>query len=218
MYFDVDALEPAQSYKLLTATVLPRPIAWVVSADAAGVLNAAPFSFFNCFGGHPPVVCIGIGRQRRIKDTRANIEARGEFVVNLVPESLAEAMNVTAVDFPAGHDELAIAGLATLPSRKVAVPRIVGSPVALECRLQQRLEISGGSCIVVAEVVAVHIDDAAVLSRERCHIDSARLQLIGRMQSPGGYVRTTDTFSMRQLDFEAWQAAQRAPGPGGEAE
>jgi len=93
MYFDISALDGRRSYKLLTATVVPRPIAWVVSADPDGRVNAAPFSFFNCFGGHPPVICVGVGnRGGGPKDTLANIQARREFVVNLVPEALAAAI------------------------------------------------------------------------------------------------------------------------------
>jgi flavin reductase (DIM6/NTAB) family NADH-FMN oxidoreductase RutF len=207
MYFDVSALDAPRSYKLLTATVVPRPIAWVVSADAQGRVNAAPFSFFNCFGGHPPVICVGVGnRGAGPKDTLANIEARREFVVNLVPEALAEAMNLTATDFPAGHDELQLTGLATVPSQQVSVPRIAASPVALECRLKQVIAIEPASNIVVAEVLAVHVADAAVINAERCYIDTAKLMLIGRMQSPGGYTRTRDAFSMRLLDFGEWQA------------
>jgi flavin reductase (DIM6/NTAB) family NADH-FMN oxidoreductase RutF len=212
MYFDISALDDRHSYKLLTATVVPRPIAWVVSADAQGRVNAAPFSFFNCFGGHPPVVCVGVGgRKGGPKDTLANIEARREFVVNLVPEALAAQMNATATDFPAGHDELAIAGLATAPSQRVSVPRIAASPVALECRLKQVMAIDRHANIVVAEVVAVHVADAAVLDAGRCHIDTAKLQLIGRMQSPGGYTRTRDAFSMRQLDYAEWRSAHGEP-------
>ena len=209
MYFDISALDAARSYKLLTATVVPRPIAWVVSADAQGRLNAAPFSFFNCFGGHPPVICVGVGnRSGTRKDTLANIEARREFVVNLVPEALAAAMNDTATDFPAGHDELRITGLDTAASSRVSVPRIAASPVALECRLKQVIPIEPASNIVVAEVLALHVADAAVMDAERCWIDTAKLMLIGRMQSPGGYTRTRDAFSMRQLDFAEWQATR----------
>ncbi|HEY2979173.1 MAG TPA: flavin reductase, partial [Burkholderiaceae bacterium] len=142
------------------------------------------------------------------KDTLANIQAQREFVVNLVPEALAAAMNDTATDFPQGHDELQIAGLATEPSRRVAVPRIAGSPVALECTLKQVIAIDRNANIVVAEVVAVHVADEAVKDAGRCHIDTAQLQLIGRMQSPGGYTRTRDAFSMRQLDFAEWQATR----------
>jgi flavin reductase (DIM6/NTAB) family NADH-FMN oxidoreductase RutF len=209
MYFDISTLDMPRSYKLLTATVVPRPIAWVVSADAQGHVNAAPFSFFNCFGGHPPVICVGVGnRDGAPKDTLANIRARREFVVNLVPEALAEAMNVTATDFPPGHDELQITGLTTVPSSRVSVPRIVGSPVALECTLKQVMPIDRNANIVVAEVVAVHVADEAVMDAERCYIDTAKLKLIGRMQSPGGYTRTRDAFSMRLLDFAEWQATR----------
>jgi len=212
MYFDIASLDGRRSYKLLTATVVPRPIAWVVSADAQGRINAAPFSFFNCFGGHPPVVCVGVGnRGGAPKDTLGNIQARREFVVNLVPEALAAAMNDTATDFPHGHDELQITGLATAPSRQVGVPRIAASPVALGCRLKQVIAIDHNANIVVAEVVAVHVADEAVKDAERCYIDTAKLQLIGRMQSPGGYTRTRDAFSMRLLDFDEWQAARGDP-------
>jgi len=207
MYFDISALDGHRSYKLLTATVVPRPIAWVVSADADGRVNAAPFSFFNCFGGHPPVICVGVGnRGGGPQDSLANIQARREFVVNLVPEALAAAMNDSATDFPAGFDELRIAGLTTAPSLQVAVPRIADSPVALECRLKQVIAIDRNANIVVAEVVAVHVADDAVIDAAKCTIDTAQLTLIGRMQSPGGYTRTRDAFSMRQLDFAEWQA------------
>lgn len=209
MHFDIQALDPARSYKLLTGTVVPRPIAWVVSMDAAGVLNAAPFSFFNCFGGHPPVVGIGVGRPGgRAKDTLANIRTRGECVVNLVSDRLAAAMNTTAVNFPPDWDELSVAGLATAPSSQVAVPRIAASPVALECRLWQEVDLPPSSTLVLMQVVAVYVADEAVLNAERCYIDSTRLDLIGRQQSPGGYTRTRDHFTLRQLDFAEWQAQQ----------
>lgn len=215
MYFDIDQLTAALSYKLLTATVVPRPIAWVVTADADGTPNAAPFSFFNVFGGHPPAICLGIGQRRQgDKDTLANMRSRGEFVVNLVPEQLVEAMNVTAVDFPAGWNELEHAGLAVAPCEKVSLPRIAQSPVALECRFKEALAVDAGTSghIVIGQVVAVHVLDEAVVDAARCHVDSSKLKLIGRMQSPGGYVRTRDTFGLRQMDFAEWQAAQAGKG------
>ena len=103
MLFDFAALSPDNRYKLLVATIVPRPIAWITSLDAEGGLNAAPFSFFNALVGDPPIVGIGIGGRHagraagRWKDSAANIRARGEFVVNLVPYDLREAMNVTAI-------------------------------------------------------------------------------------------------------------------------
>ncbi|MEZ5652523.1 MAG: flavin reductase family protein [Burkholderiaceae bacterium] len=209
MYFDPDRLATTDCYKLITASVVPRPIAWVVSRNPEGVLNAAPFSFFNAFSGSPPMIAIGIApHPDREKDSYANIQAQGEFVVNLVPFALAEAMNTTAVDFPAGHDELAAAGLETVPCEKIGTPRIAGSPVAFECRLQQIVDINAPNRLVVGRVVAIHIDDAAVLDAERCYIDSTRLDLIARTRSPGGYVRTTDAFEMPMRKYAQWQAEQ----------
>jgi flavin reductase (DIM6/NTAB) family NADH-FMN oxidoreductase RutF len=213
MYFDIEKLDGPLSYKLLTATVVPRPIAWVVSADAQGTVNAAPYSFFNFFGGFPPVVCIGIGRSHgrgrpERKDTLANIQAGGDFVVNLVPEELVQAMNITATDFPPAWSELEAAGLETMPSEKVKPPRIARSPVAIECRLRQVLEIDTTGHLVLGHVVAVHVRDEAVVNAERCYIDSAKLNLVGRMQSPSGYIHTADTFKLVQMDFATWQASQ----------
>src|SRR5215475_14619517 len=134
MLFDIAGLSGSERYKLLVATITPRPIAWVVSQNAAGRLNAAPFSFFNAFSGEPPVVGIGVSSHEpgRPKDTRRNIRETGEFVVNLVSEEAAGAMTITAIEFEAGVDELAQAGLKTLPSVRVKPPRIAISPVAME--------------------------------------------------------------------------------------
>lgn len=205
MHFDIEQLDARRSYKLLTATVVPRPIAWVVTLDAAGKTNAAPFSFFNFFSGFPPVICLGIGRRGAgDKDTMANIRARGEFVINVVSEELMEAMNVTAVDFPPEFDELKEAGLATEPSSKVKPPRIAASPVAIECRLKDVLEVDITGFIVIGHVAAMHIRDEAVVNAEKCYVDTGKLNLVGRMQSPGGYVRTTDRFTLPMRGFEAW--------------
>lgn len=205
MYFDIEQLDGPRSYKLLTATVVPRPIAWVVTLDAAGQTNAAPFSFFNFFSGFPPVICLGIGRRgSRDKDTMANIRTHGEFVINLVPQALVEAMNVTAIDFPPEFDELKEAGLATAPSSKVKPPRIAGSPVAIECALKDVMAIDDTAFLVVGHVRAMHIRDDAVVNAGKCYVDTAKLDLVGRMQSPGGYVRTTDRFTLPMMGFEEW--------------
>jgi flavin reductase (DIM6/NTAB) family NADH-FMN oxidoreductase RutF len=215
MYFDVAALEGGLCYKLMTSLVVPRPIAWLVTNNGAGGQNAAPFSFFNCFSGNPPVLCIGIGRPAdRRKDSLANIERDREFVVNMVSEELAERMNVTATDFPPDWDELSVAGLETIPSEKVSVPRIAASPAAFECRLREVIPVGHGSgnVIVLADVVAIHALDEAITNVERCHVDGSKLGIIGRMQSPGRYARLHDTFDMKQLGFAQWQAAN--PGVG----
>jgi flavin reductase (DIM6/NTAB) family NADH-FMN oxidoreductase RutF len=206
MLFDCAALPPENTYKLLVSTVVPRPIAWVTTLDAEGVPNAAPYSFFNAVSGAPPVVCVGIGPKKPgLKDTGENIRRSGEFVVNLVPEAAAQAMNVTAIDFPAGVNELAEAGLTPLPSTHVAPPRIAESPVAMECRLLQLVELAAGRAVVLGEVLAFQIDDACVLDAARCYIDTPRLGLIGRMHGAGGYVRTTDRLEMPRISLAAWQ-------------
>ena len=124
MRFDLEEVGTQNAYKLLTATVMPRPIAWVVTQDAEGRTNAAPFSFFNVMGSDPPTVAIGIlaDPERGFKDTARNILDTGEFVVNLVPERLVRAMNITAIDAPRGVEELAPAEKVEIPTRLPAAP------------------------------------------------------------------------------------------------
>ncbi|MFN5719966.1 MAG: flavin reductase family protein, partial [Bradyrhizobium sp.] len=118
MFFDMGQLAADIRYKILTATVTPRPIAWVTTRSADGVVNAAPFSFFNVLGHEPPTVALGLLRhpEKGLKDTAENILATGEFVAHLVPRGMADAMNATCVDAPREVDELALAGLRTVPS------------------------------------------------------------------------------------------------------
>jgi len=206
MYFDIEKLDQKRSYKLLASSVVPRPIAWVVTCDPSGRPNAAPYSFFNFFSGFPPVVCVGMGfRDGGPKDSFANIKASQEFVVNLVPSDLAEAMNTTAVPFDREVNELDMAGLETVPSTKVTPPRIARSPVALECRLNQVIPVDTTGVIVVAHVVAVHIKDEAVVNAEKCYLDTSKLDLLGRMESPGWYTHTRERFKMKQMDVDEWE-------------
>ena len=201
MLFDFRALPARDCYKLLVATVTPRPIAWVVTQDPEGRLNAAPYSFFNAMSGDPPVVVFGIGGRAPgdAKDTGNNIRRTGQFVVNLVDEDTAAAMNVTAIDFPHGVDEIAEAGLHTLPSTHVAPPRIAESPVALECERMMAVEIGTERTLVVGRVLAMHIRDDAVLDPARCYIDTPALKLIGRMHGAGWYARTSDLFEVKRI-------------------
>ena len=207
MLFDFATLAPQDRYKLLISTVVPRPIAWVVTQSLEGRLNAAPFSFFNVFGGDPPVVVIGIGGRRPgdIKDTGANIRETGEFVVNLVSDEAAEQMNITAIEFPPEVDEIAEARLTTLPSVKVKPPRMAESPVALECERFMIIELNVDRALVVGRVLAMHVRDDCVLDAERCYIDTPRLHLIGRMHGRGWYARTTDRFDMPRIAVADWQ-------------
>lgn len=206
MLFDFKNIPGKECYKLLVSTVTPRPIAWVVSHDAHGVLNAGAFSFFNAFAGEPPVVGIGIGSYKpgRPKDTRANIRETGQFVVNLVSEKNAEQMNITAIEFDPDVDELDQAGLTTLPSVRVKPPRIAESPVAMECELMQIVDL-GESGLVLGRVLAMHIHDEMVLDAANHYIDTPKLKLIGRMHGRGWYARTSDLFEMPRIPVSEWK-------------
>lgn len=206
MLFDFTTLSHKDCYKLLVSTVVPRPIAWVVTQSPSGMLNAAPYSFFNVLSGEPPLVAIGIGGRSPgdQKDTGNNIRMSGEFVVNLVSYASAEAMNITAIDFPPEVDEIKEAGLHTLPSLKVKPPRIAESPVAMECERLMTIEISVDRAIVLGKVLAMHIIDEAVMDHARCYIDTPKLDLVGRMHGAGWYSRTTDRFEMPRIKVDDW--------------
>jgi flavin reductase (DIM6/NTAB) family NADH-FMN oxidoreductase RutF len=205
MLFDMETLPPQDRYKILTASVVPRPIAWVTTKSRAGIVNAAPFSFFNAMGSDPPTVVLGImPRDGRLKDTAANIQETAEFVVNLVSEANAQAMNVTCIDSPPEIDELQLAKLTPVPSRSVAPPRIGESPVSFECRLLASLVTGPLQSLVVGRVVCAHVDDAFVLDAKRCHLDTTAMQLIGRMHGSGVYARTSDRFEMQRPTWAAW--------------
>ena len=161
--------EPAGGHGLahdpFNAIVGPRPIGWISSVSAAGVRNLAPYSFFNAFNYHPPLVGFSsIGW----KDSVGNIQETGEFVWNLATMDLAQPMNVTSAPAPPDMDEFALSGLTPAPSRKVAPPRVLESPVNFECRLSQLIQLTGAdgtpveSWLVLGEVVAVHIDPALI--------------------------------------------------------
>jgi flavin reductase (DIM6/NTAB) family NADH-FMN oxidoreductase RutF len=206
--FELERLSAEEKYKLLTATVVPRPIAWVVSRNIEGRLNCAPFSFFNAFSGEPPVVCIGIGsRTGNPKDTASNIQRTGEFVVNLVPETLVKTMNITAIDFGPEVNELDEAAVETVPGTKVNVPRIAASPVAFECQRMVGLEIGAGRTIVVGRIVAMYVADDAVIDASKCYINTPKLHLVGRMHGAGWYSRTDDQFQVPRIGEKEWWAA-----------
>jgi flavin reductase (DIM6/NTAB) family NADH-FMN oxidoreductase RutF len=212
MRFDLESLDPAIGYKLMAATVVPRPIAWVTTQSDDGTVNAAPFSFFNVMGHRPPTAVLGLLRDPRkgFKDTAGNILARGDFVINLVPERLATAMNLTSMAAPAAVSELEAAGLTPAPSAHVRPPRIAESPVAFECVNHASVVTGPEQTIVIARILAIHIDDAHVLDAERGHVDTTGLGLIARMHGAGWYARTTDLFQLERPSYEAWAAA-RAP-------
>ena len=198
--FTLADMTGGDSYKLIASLVMPRPIAWITSVDAAGTVNAAPYSFFNLLSADPPLAAIGFSAasDREGKDTLANVRATGELVINLVSEELAEAMNITAVNAPRGTDESALAGLATAASAQVRPPRIAEAPVSLECRTFQILEPSAKSTILLAQVLEVHVRRSAFADESRLHVDPNGLRLIGRMHGGGGYCTTRDLFELNR--------------------
>ncbi|RLP26969.1 flavin reductase family protein [Mesorhizobium sp. YM1C-6-2] len=210
MRFDLDDVGAQNAYKLLAATVMPRPIAWVVTLDREGTINAAPFSFFNVMGSAPPTVALGIlaDPERGFKDTARNILDTEEFVVNLVPERLVGAMNVTAVDAPRGVDELALANLATSPSSRVRPPRIAESPVNFECVLLSSVQTGPAQLVAIGRVLVVHIDDDYLLDVERAYVDTPKLDLVARSYG-SGYVRSRDTFNLERPKWSDWVAEGR---------
>ncbi len=144
----------------LNAIVAPRPIGWISTLSSSGVRNLAPYSFFNLFNYHPPIIGFAsVGW----KDSVSNIEATREFVWNLATRPLAEAMNATSARVPAEQDEFALAGLTAAPSQLIGAPRVAQSPVSFECRLSQMVRLVDSKAVdtdawlVLGEVVAIHI-------------------------------------------------------------
>ncbi len=203
----MDRLDPAARYKLLVNTITPRPIAWVVTRDAGGRVNAAPYSFFNAMGGTPPLVAIGMAPdvqrgETGDKDSLRAIRETGAFTVALVDEAHAQAMNLTAVNAPAGVDELALAGLDAAPATSIAAPLIASAPVQFECRLWRLVETGPHSAIVIGEVQVTHIEDR-FLSEEggKLRIDNPAMQLIGRSYAAGEYVRNAAPLHMDRVSW-----------------
>ncbi len=208
MEFAFAELDAPRRYKLLTALVVPRPIALVTTLGTGGVVNAAPYSFFNTFGQDPPLVVLGIERRDAAtsKDTGRNIDTTGEFVINLVDEDLAEAMNLCAVDFPPEVSEPEIAGLELAPSRFVRPPRLARAPAALECRLFTLMRIGTSRELVIGEVVGVRVRDG-LLDPERLRIDYERYRPVGRLCGDL-YCVTRGRFALRRRSYAEWLAEE----------
>ena len=199
---------PHERYKLLCATIVPRPIALVTTVDASGVVNAAPFSFFNVFGEDPPLVVLGLQHKpdRNRKDTTRNIADMGVFVVNLVDEDLAEAMNVCSVDFPPGMSEVEAAGLSLRPGQDVPVPHVAEAPFALECRRTASLAFGPDREIAIGEVVRLHAREG-LLDTERLRIATELYRPVGRLFAES-YSRQSDRFDLAKQSYAEWAAAQ----------
>lgn len=197
MIVDPSAASPLDVYKLLSGSIVPRPIAFVSTVSADGVANLAPFSFFNAVCANPPTVSFCPGVRVPPKDTLANVRATGEFVVNIVGADIARQMNLASGDYPPEESEFDVSGLTPVPSEAVRAPRVAESHVNMECRLVQIVEVSRkpmGASLVLGEVVRFHVDDAIV---DDFRIDPVKLDAIGRMGGRG-YIYTRDLFEMQR--------------------
>lgn len=201
MQIDPSRHSKADNYKLLSNLIVPRPIAWVSSLGENGLVNLAPFSFFNAISAAPMYVMFSVMQNESgaPKDTERNVRARKEFVINLVTEELFEAMNLSAADFPPDISEMDIAGLHVAPSLKMATPRIAEAQASLECTLysEQRL---GNYTMFIGEVVMFHVADELIGPRLRIN----GFAPLGRMGSPSVYCRTTDSFDVARISYAQW--------------
>lgn len=199
MEFNAADLTYQERNKLMTGSIAPRPIARVSSISPDGVLNLAPFSYFAPICPEPPllVFCPNVrSLTGQNKDTLTNIEATGEFVVNIVSQSLVEAMNLSSAELPAEMDEFEFSGVTPIPSKLVRPPRVAESPINLECKLHQIVTIGdqiGQGSLVIGEIVYFHIADDVYLPDHR--IDPEKVRPVARL---GGmaYARTTDIFDL----------------------
>lgn len=182
--FDAAAMPPKEAYHLLTGCVVPRPVAWITSRSKEGVLNAAPFSFFNVVSSDPPLLSVSVGRRDgERKDTARNIAEGGEFVVHVTDASNIGAVNQTAAQLPPDESEVGAAGLTAVPSSKIAVPGLAEAKVRMECVLERMVPLGGtdeapGCDLIIGKVVAFHIAESVVRDGR---IDCGLLQPVARL-------------------------------------
>ena len=202
MQFDMTSLEARKRYKLLSSLVVPRPIAWVSTLSPEGIVNLAPYSFFNVMGHDPAIMALGILEhpEKPLKDTVRNIVETERFTVNLVTEALATQMNRTATDLPYAESEADMAAIAMSPATANGVPGIAQSPVRLECQLMQIISTRTSQKIVLGDILTLHVEDALVLDPETARIDLEAHLPIARMGGAGLYCRTGDRFTLARPD------------------
>lgn len=195
MDLTLSRLSPGDRYKLLSALVVPRPIAWVTTLNADGDINAAPFSFFNLMGNRPPVVALGPDDRPdgTPKDTPRNIRRHGRFVISVVNEEVAPAMHASSALYPPGVSEVTALELATAPMPGTDVPRLADAPAALACREHMTMHI-GETRVVLGVVEHLFVRDELVDS-ERWRIDQEALRPVGRLGG-GLYCRTRDHLNL----------------------
>jgi flavin reductase (DIM6/NTAB) family NADH-FMN oxidoreductase RutF len=183
MQIDPAYLDAETAYRLITGVVVPRPIAWVTSLSATGVLNLAPFSAFTFVSPKPPMLAISVGRKGGIyKDTAQNILNNEEYVVHIADSSLMKAVHESSTEHPPDVSEVEELRLSTLPGERIKVPRLAAAPVAMECRFRQCLEFGETrSRLIVGEVLVFHIRDGLLNNGK---IETEALDPIARIAGP----------------------------------
>lgn len=203
---DAAGLDTATAYRLICGAVVPRPIAWITTVGADGVVNAAPFSSYNYVAHSPPMLAVNIGtRLGALKDTARNIRANGFFCVNVATESAMEVLHRSGADYPPEIGEPEALGIALLPGTRTPVPRIAASPIHMECRLERFVTLGRGlNTLYIGEVLAFHVSNEVYDGR---NIDSVKLRPLARLGGP--YYATLGEIHHRP-------ALQRPPGEDGE--
>jgi flavin reductase (DIM6/NTAB) family NADH-FMN oxidoreductase RutF len=203
MIFDPATTPRGEFYSFMIRAIAPRPIAWVSTVSRERKLNLAPFSFFNGVSSKPPALLFVCSRESdgSKKGTLLNVEDTGQFVVNVVPEALAEQMNITATEYPHGVSEFEKAGLTPAPSERVLPPRLAESPVNFECELHDLMQVgadeAGAGTIIVGRIVLAHIDDSVLKDGK---LDYELYHPVGRM---GGmeYTKTRDRLTILRKKY-----------------
>ena len=190
MHVDLSSLSKASVYATMTQTIVPRPVAWITSRSESGVLNLAPYSYFNAMASDPPLVVVSFGRRPdgSVKDTRRNIETGGAFVVNIAHREMAEAMTASSATFPEDVSEVDELGLETAPMPGTDVPRLAACRVAYACRHEETKSV-GGQTLVFARLTDLYLDDSVVTedAKGRLKVDAKALDPLGRLGG-GEYV------------------------------
>lgn len=177
MQFDPKELEQSAIYKLLTGSVIPRPIGWISTIDEEGINNLAPFSYFNILGDDPPHVMFSTRRDNNSnKDTLNNVLANKQFVVNMVTENVVEAMNTTAASVASDIDEFQLAKVTPISSLLVKPMRVKESPIHFECEIVHHYFLEdhnqGGACVVIGRIVMMHFDDKVLLDDYKINMEN----------------------------------------------
>ena len=201
MQFDPNELEHTAVYKLLTGSIIPRPIGWVSSISEDGINNLAPFSYFNAVGDDPPPLMFstGIGNRTQ-KDTLVNVLATKQFVVNMVTEELVEQMNITAKAVPYDVDEFELAGVTPIASKKIKPMRVKESPINFECELVHHYFLedhkNGGACVLIGRIVMMHFDDSVLLDNFKINMECYKP--IARLAG-SNYAKIGELFSIKRI-------------------